>query len=172
MEAEKQFNDLLTEHENMIHYLIKKFGIRDPEKEFYQEGVIALWNAAETYDETRGKFSSYAYFRIEKALLSLIRKHNRQAEKETAYLTAVQAEPNQLTATLDIRFDPYLYDALLNILSINQRKWFTAFVLEDLPVKTIAERENVSVEAVKSWRKEAKRKIHKYVTKNKEVTLI
>lgn len=162
--AKLDFETVLTEHENMIHYLINKLGIRDPGKEFYQEGIIALWKATETYDETRGKFSSYAYFRIEKALLSLIRNHTRQTEKQTAYLTAVQAEPVQLSARLESEFDPYLYQTLKEVLTENQMKWFVSFVLEDIPLKVIAEREQVTVDAVKSWAKEARRKIRKCLT--------
>lgn len=59
---ETNFTEVVLEHENMIHYLIYRLGIRDPEREFYQEGVIAIWKATKTYDESRGKFSSYAYF--------------------------------------------------------------------------------------------------------------
>ncbi|SET50339.1 DNA-directed RNA polymerase [Salinibacillus kushneri] len=75
------FNNLLKKHENIIFHLIHKYGIRDPENEFYQEGIITLWKAFETYDETKGKFSTYAYFLIQKKFLTLIRKHNRQWEK-------------------------------------------------------------------------------------------
>ena len=59
-----QFNDVLRDHEKMIYYLIHKLGIRNGEDEFYQEGVIALWKASETYDEARGKFSTYAYWNL------------------------------------------------------------------------------------------------------------
>ncbi|WP_077624525.1 sigma-70 family RNA polymerase sigma factor [Sediminibacillus massiliensis] len=155
----KSFGEILGEYENMIHYLIYKLGIRDPEKEFYQEGTVALWKAVEAYEKKRGKFSSYAYFRIEKALLSLIRKNNRNMENEAAYLNSCSMDTTPLTSTLDIDFDPYLLESIKQALTDNQMKWFSLFVLEDMPIKVIAEKEDVTVNTVKSWARHAKPRI-------------
>lgn len=155
------FNEVLNKYENMIHYLIHKLRIRDPEKEFYQEGTIALWKAVESYDAKRGKFSNHAYFRIEKVLLDLIRKRNRQTEKEQAYINMVTPEIHPLTTTQEESIDSYLLNQISQTLTANQMKWFTLFVLQDLSLKAIAEREQVTVDAVKSWSRQAKPKIQK-----------
>lgn len=158
---DSKFNDVLKNHETMIYYLIHKLGIRTEDNEFYQEGVIALWKAAETYDEARGKFSTYAYFLIHKALLSLIRKRNRQIDVEDAYKEKVTADLSQMTATLETGFDAYLLKKIEQALTGKQMAWFTLFVLQDLSVKNIAEKEGVTIDAVKSWAKQAKPKIQK-----------
>ncbi|SDJ97801.1 sigma-70 family RNA polymerase sigma factor [Sediminibacillus albus] len=155
----KSFNDILTEYENMIYYLIMKLGIRDSEKEFYQEGMIALWEAVESYNAKRGKFSSYAYFRIEKAMLSLIRKRNRQKENEQAYISQVKAQQGNTAAFLEEGLDPYLHARIAQVLTDKQMKWFTSFVLEDLSLRTISEQEQVTIDAVKNWARNAKPKI-------------
>lgn len=162
-----QFNDVLRDHEKMIYYLIHKLGIRNGEDEFYQEGVIALWKASETYDEARGKFSTYAYFLIHKALLSLIRKRNRQIEIENAYKIMITADISQLTATIETDFDAYLLKKIEQALTKNQMTWFRLFVLEDLSVKKVAEREGVSLDSVKSWGKRARPKIQQLLDSEK-----
>ncbi|WP_226037833.1 sigma-70 family RNA polymerase sigma factor [Aquibacillus saliphilus] len=153
------FNDILKAHEKIIFHLINRLGIRDPDKEFYQEGVIAMWRAVETYDETRGKFSSYAYFLIEKALLSLIRQRNRQSEKDNLYLDNLSNYDRQVSSALELEFDPYLLERIKRVLTDNQMKWFTLYVLEDLPVKEIAMKEDVTEDAVKNWGRRAKPKL-------------
>ncbi|MRH41096.1 sigma-70 family RNA polymerase sigma factor [Aquibacillus halophilus] len=153
------FNDILKAHENMIYHLINKLGIRDPDKEFYQEGVIAIWRAVETYDENRGKFSSYAYFLIEKGLLSLIRQRNRQVEKDNYYLEKLSTDESRVLTSLEIGFDPYLLNSIEEILTDNQLKWFKLFVLEDLSIKEIANIENVTEDAVKNWGRLARPKL-------------
>ncbi|WP_296361118.1 sigma factor-like helix-turn-helix DNA-binding protein [Virgibacillus sp.] len=47
------------------------------------------------------------------------------------------------------------------MLSKNQWTWLKLFIIEDMTTKAIAEREGVSVDAVKSWGKEARKKLQK-----------
>ncbi|WP_186577996.1 sigma-70 family RNA polymerase sigma factor [Aquibacillus kalidii] len=161
MQVTDDFNEVLQQYENIIYHLINKFGIWDTEREFYQEGVIALWNAMRTYDVKRGKFSSYAYFMVEKTLLSLIRTKTNRATKEKNYLNQVSTDLQQVTTTIedDNRIDPYLLDHIRKVLTDNQMKWFTLYILEDLSVKEIASREKVSATAVKNWGRLAKKKL-------------
>jgi RNA polymerase sigma factor (sigma-70 family) len=154
-----EFNDVLKEHEGIIYYLIQRLGIRDPEKEFYQEGVIALWRAVETYNEERGKFSTYAYFLVEKALLSLIRKRNRQTEVEEVYKVLVASDERNVSSSFQLNFDFYLLNQMEQVLTEKQMKWFTLFVLQDLSIKEIAAKEQVTIVAVKNWARHAKAKI-------------
>ncbi|MBM7573565.1 sigma-70 family RNA polymerase sigma factor [Aquibacillus albus] len=156
---EYNFDEVLEEHENIIFYLLNKLGIRDPEKEFYQEGMVTLWKALATYDSAKGKFSSYAYFRIEKSFLTMIRTRNTQAKKVADYLST--ASMGQITSTLDTGFDPYLLEQIKSALTVNQMKWFTRFILEDLSIKEIAVKERVTVNTVKNWARHAKPKLRK-----------
>ncbi|MCT2536662.1 sigma-70 family RNA polymerase sigma factor [Aquibacillus koreensis] len=155
------FEDLLSHHENIIYHIINKYGIRDPEKEFYQDGVIALWQAAASYDESKGKFSSYAYFKIEKEILSMIRIRIRQIEKQEAYKKQLENRGNIGKTHLELGFDPYLFQMIEQVLTKNQMKWFSLYVLQDLTIKEIAQQEDVTLDAVKNWARLAKRKIKK-----------
>lgn len=89
---EQCFEEVLKQFEPMVYHLINKYRIRDVEGDFYQEATIALWRAWKDYDETKMKFSSYVYFRIDKALLSLIRKQNKQSDRDQYYVTLFRAD--------------------------------------------------------------------------------
>jgi RNA polymerase sigma factor (sigma-70 family) len=157
---EIEFNDVLKEHEKIIYRLINKYQIRDGEKEFYQEGVIALWKAHESYEPAKGKFSTYAYFLIEKSLLSLIRKTVNQREVDEAILVGTTETFTTLSAE-DLVLDPYLMEQIEQSLTANQMKWLTYYGVHGLKVKEIAEKEDVSVDAVKNWGRVARGKIKK-----------
>ncbi|SDM58647.1 sigma-70 family RNA polymerase sigma factor [Sediminibacillus halophilus] len=161
MHKVRSFEEVLATHERMIYYLINKWSIRDPEKEFYQEATIALWQAYESYDPARGKFSTYAYFHIEKALLSVIRKQTRQQEKQEMYILMEKSDPGRVVTFLQEGIDPYLLARLENVLTDKQMTWFQLYVLEDLSVKAIAQKEKVTTAAVKNWARAAKPKIRR-----------
>ncbi|WP_112182088.1 MULTISPECIES: sigma-70 family RNA polymerase sigma factor [Paraliobacillus] len=156
-----EFENVLTDHENIIYYLIKKYGIRDPDQEFYQEGLIALWKAMDNYNETRGKFSSYAYFLIDKTFLTMIRTRNRHTEKQEAYIATVSRERDNLITELEEEpvIDPYLLDQIKQNLTEKQMTWFTLAVLYEKSYKEIAKQEKVTENAVKNWARLAKPKI-------------
>lgn len=157
------FQEVLSQNENIIYYLIKKYGIRDPDQEFYQEGLIALWKAMDNYDASRGKFSSYAYFLIEKSFLTVIRARNRHTEKQEAYITAISRERTNLIAELEDEpvIDPYLLDQIKQNLTEKQMTWFTLAVLNERSYKDIAKQEKVTEDAVKNWARLAKPKIQR-----------
>ncbi|QHS23754.1 sigma-70 family RNA polymerase sigma factor [Virgibacillus sp. MSP4-1] len=159
MPVQEEFSHVLEEYERIIFHFIHKYGIRDPENEFYQEGVIALWKAYKDYDPAKGKFSTYAYFLIQKTFLTLIRKSNRQTEKDQYYIEVKSKDFQEVAEELDTGFDPYLYEQIKQVLTDNQMKWFQRFVLEDLSIKEIAEKEKVTIDAVKNWGRLAKPKV-------------
>ncbi|CQR46252.1 RNA polymerase factor sigma-70 [Paraliobacillus sp. PM-2] len=157
MEKEMSFEQLLRDFEPMIHHLLHKYGIVDAEKEFYQEGSIALWRAWQTYDQEKGKFSTYAYFSIQKAFFTLMRKEKNVQKRKEKYATYTDGD--SLVCYNQLPFDPYLLAAIEKKLSANQMKWFTGYILHQQTNKQIARQENVTENAVKNWARLAKPKI-------------
>ncbi|MGJ9459627.1 hypothetical protein [Oceanobacillus sp. CF4.6] len=46
MEKDKvTFEEFFKQNERRIHYHINKLQLRDPHQEFYQNGLVAMWNA-------------------------------------------------------------------------------------------------------------------------------
>ncbi|WP_182199755.1 sigma-70 family RNA polymerase sigma factor [Paraliobacillus salinarum] len=160
---EVSFEQLLHDFEPIIFHLLHKYGIRDEDKEFYQEGSIALWHAWQTYDQEKGKFSTYAYFSIQKAFFTLLRKETaiqKRKEKYQSYL-----DTSSLVCYNQLPFDPYLFAMIEQKLTQNQMKWFIGYIINQQTIKQIAQKENVTENTVKNWARLAKPKIQQILTK-------
>jgi RNA polymerase sigma factor (sigma-70 family) len=53
----ESFDQLVVQYQPMIHKIIKPLHM----DEFYQTGLIGLWEAAHAFDVRKGSFSNYAY---------------------------------------------------------------------------------------------------------------
>jgi RNA polymerase sigma factor (sigma-70 family) len=162
-----QFEEVLKENERIIYHLINKYKIRDDEGEFYQEGIIALWHAMETYDESKAKLSTYIYKSISSKFLNIIKKENRQ--KEHLYRWIGQVTMDDLLVEDDFGIDPQLYKDIRQQLSKNQWRWFVHFIIKGESIREIANHYSVSAPAVKSWRKCARQKIIQLLRENQYI---
>ncbi|MGG4181292.1 sigma-70 family RNA polymerase sigma factor [Virgibacillus pantothenticus] len=71
------FEEIVKQNERRIYYQLHKLNIRDPHQEFYQEGLVAMWNAYETYQPDKGPMATYFNYTIRNRLIDLIRKKGR-----------------------------------------------------------------------------------------------
>lgn len=158
VEKSVEFEVLLKEYKPMLHHLIHRLGIKDTHKEFFQEGLLALWEVSTTYEEDKGKLSSYVYYIVRNRLISLIRKKIRKQEQIDEIL-AKSNEDDLIDEDQIFKWDPYALQSIKGILTTNQWIWFEGFVVNDWSTKQIAERQNVSEDAVKNWGRHVKRKL-------------
>ncbi|MFC0525321.1 RNA polymerase sigma factor [Pontibacillus salicampi] len=159
MKQSLHFEDIVVEYGNMIHHVIHRLGIQDRSGEFFQEGLLALWKVCDTYEEERGALSSYVYYMIRNQLISKIRTTNRKQKLEDELVGSFQEEA---VCELEVpRLDPKLYEEIESSLTTNQMKWFVGAVIEDLTLKGVAEKEGVSLAAVKNWKRLAQHKLRK-----------
>ncbi len=156
---EVDFNQLLKEFEPLIYHLISKYGIRDTEGDFYQEAAISLWQAYQSYDKEKAKFSTYAYYCISRTLCNLIAKNQKEIARKEKVLN--EATFQDLMVENKFGIDAGLLEKIGISLTDNQWKWFMQFVLEDKSIKEIARKEDVTEDAVKNWGRLAKKKVQK-----------
>ncbi|UOQ50350.1 sigma-70 family RNA polymerase sigma factor [Gracilibacillus caseinilyticus] len=154
-----EFQEVLEEHERMIHHFIHRYQIRDAEGEFYQEGLIAVWHAYQQHDPSKSKLSTFIYSSISRRFLNMIQKNNRDQEKQQDWLEQVRED--DLWKEDSYPLDSYLMDTFKQVLSEKQWCWLVEFVIEDQSVKSIAERHDTTEVAVKNWGRMAKQKIRK-----------
>ncbi len=70
------FASLLSEYMNDIRAIAHSFELsRDKTEDLVQEGSIALYKAAEAYDETRSKFSTFAGLCIRRKMINWVEKN-------------------------------------------------------------------------------------------------
>lgn len=153
----ESFEQLSKQYEPMIHKIMRSLHIYKNEDEFYQLGLIGLWEAHERFDVQKGNFTNYAYTYIKGIFLNEMTKFNKYESRNVYpkeefwdFIEDMQTE------------EPLSLNLLLSYcasLTENQTKWVIYTCIDDLTIKQIAEKEGVSISAVKAWRKGAKEKL-------------
>lgn len=153
----ESFEQLVVQYKPMIHKIIHTLHIYKNWEEFYQHGLIALWQASNRFDPQKGNFTNYAYNYIKGFLLLELSKASKYEEK------CVLPKEEFWETVEDIIIDhPLEEESILSYcttLTPNQKKWVLYTTLNDLSIKEIAKKEQVSMSAVKSWRAGAKEKL-------------
>lgn len=149
------FIKVLEQYEGMIYHLIYKLNIIDRDGEFYQIGLIALY---ETYRKYKGRdiFGKLAYMTIHSRLIDELRKQSRVNKKETL---VGRIEGYTLTTLSYGHIDPYFWKTIKEHLTAKQWTYVQKRYIEDKTIKTIALEENTTIDAVKYLGKEVKKKL-------------
>ncbi|APH03491.1 sigma-70 family RNA polymerase sigma factor [Bacillus weihaiensis] len=161
MYQEGQFEKLHQQFEPMIFSVIKRLSIYKNESEFYQVGLIALWEASQRFQKEKGEFKSFAYSYIIGRMKTALTQERKKEDHETEFDDQVKdqaASSDDFSALLS---DDEIQD-LSTILTMNQSKWLKAYCLEGKTPSEIAHDEGVSVAAVKAWRRDALGKVRKH----------
>ncbi|MDQ1000397.1 RNA polymerase sigma factor (sigma-70 family) [Neobacillus niacini] len=158
----ESFDHLVVQYQPMIHKIIKSLHIYKNEDEFYQTGLIGLWEAAQAFDERKGNFSNYAYTYMKGKMLLQMNQNNHFNEKHIYMLQEF------FDAMDGIEPLPFLEKETIQSycegLTEKEAKWVMAMSLDQLSIKEIAEKEKVSVSAVKQWRSGAIRKLRETIS--------
>lgn len=153
----ESFAELAKQYEPMIWKIIHSLHIYKNQEEYFQTGLIALWDASNRFIEGKGSFTSFAYSyikgRIQTEMTSSNQYESRSVYPKEEFWEVLKDEsPDR---TLETEF----IQSYCKKLTDNQRKWVLYTALDFLSVREIAEREHVSVSAVKAWRKGAREKL-------------
>ncbi|WLD94874.1 sigma-70 family RNA polymerase sigma factor [Alkalihalobacillus sp. AL-G] len=145
---------VLTRFENLIKKLIKDYGLSSDFDEMQQIGRIALWEAYTKYDPVKGHFPPYAKQYISGRLL-------QAAKKSAQHQHVVCSEAIlQTTHHYEVQYlEELLLQEYVNGLSKRERLFVECVILQGEPQTVLAEKEGVSYQTVRSWRKTALAKL-------------
>lgn len=73
----KNFDEALIQYSPMISAIIRKLHIYRDYDAFRQVGKIALWQACQRFDESKGDFTPFAFRSIHGAMLDELKKESR-----------------------------------------------------------------------------------------------
>ncbi|MCZ0755490.1 sigma-70 family RNA polymerase sigma factor [Anoxybacillus sp. J5B_2022] len=149
------FEQLVEAYRPMIVSVMKKLHVTNEWDEYYQVGLIALWEASQQFQPEKGSFSSFAYKKVYWSMLSHLRKQYTRTTNECS-LTDEVTNVLSVTPSND---DRIVLEDVLQGLTERQQKWVIGYIVENKPLKTIAEEEGVPVGAVKQWRITALKKL-------------
>ncbi|MDF2946596.1 MAG: hypothetical protein K0S51_1275 [Bacillales bacterium] len=74
---DESFEMVVNQYTPMIHQIINKCRIYKDRDMYFQEGLIALWNAFNNFNEEKGAFCTYAYTIIYGHIRNVLSKENR-----------------------------------------------------------------------------------------------
>ena len=141
------FEQLAAEYSNMIHSIIGSLHIYKNQDEFYQTGLIALWEVTQKYEEQKGEFSHYAYMFIIGRMLQLLKKEKKYEDgcysPDDQYWNNLECETRLLEEEDLLSYFHHLTDL--------QKKWVMLRFYYGLTNRDIAEIENVRLRKVRAW---------------------
>lgn len=154
----ERFEELAVKYEPMIYHVIHSLHIYKNRDEFYQTGLIALWEAYLRFDAEKGNFGTYAYSFIKGRMLTELSKQRRNEErtvfpKEETFWD-MKKDDNDCRPLELLTLLSYCHG-----LTEKQKQWVVYTFYDGMSVREIAEVEKVSQSAVKKWRAGAMEKI-------------
>lgn len=180
----QEFSSFVQENEDRIHFHIHRLGISpDLYDDFYSEGLYALWKAYESYQPDQGNLGTFLNYRIRYRLIDLLRKKMRQQENMDALLENKKAEIDDgnkhrtlhtpLVNPQGIPLDTEeFWNEVRKHLTAKQWNWVKYFIIDELSIKEIQEKEGVSNAAVKGWGSEVRRKLSTESIRQKLMNLL
>ncbi|MCG1027019.1 sigma-70 family RNA polymerase sigma factor [Virgibacillus halodenitrificans] len=170
MRDKMTFEEIMKQNERRIHYHIHKLNIRDPHKEYFNEGLIVLWRAYESYQPDKGPLATYFNYSIRNRLIDKWRKQRRQEENERVSMQEQRKVlnekiyySNKTDSMILVAENASDYDCVLEgtapFLTENQKKWMEYYIKDGWTLKEIADHEGVTYEAVKSWGRQVRKKL-------------
>ncbi|MGE7876854.1 sigma-70 family RNA polymerase sigma factor [Peribacillus muralis] len=148
------FSTITAKFTPMVHHIIRSLSIYKNKDEYFQVGLIALWEAYLNFNADHGQFHSYAYTFIKGRIMNELKKHHKYETNTKPYDTSIL----EITDSFSIHEEAFHSENILAYtegLTLNQRRWLLHTYMENKTITEIAELYQVSPSAVKSWRKSA-----------------
>ncbi|MGN7300709.1 sigma-70 family RNA polymerase sigma factor [Ferdinandcohnia sp. SAFN-114] len=155
-----EFEELAEQYKPLIFQVIKSLRLYGDRESFFQIGLIGLWEASTRFNPGKGvEFSTFAFSTIRGKLLDYLKK-------EVRYQEHYQLSGEQIFMKLADRSEGFQEDLIEMYgekLTKNQVKWVQGRIIEDKSYKEIAIEHGVTVESVKSWGKQAVKKLREII---------
>ncbi|MCD8509950.1 MAG: sigma-70 family RNA polymerase sigma factor [Bacillus sp. (in: Bacteria)] len=163
-DRERDFEACYEAYLPMIYAIMGKLELRKDKDEYLQIGSIALYEAWQKYDLTKGDFAPFAYSYVSGKIMKSISKNDRWGRHN--HLMG-QDSLNQLSPPVVIDQERLLIDDWLNRASLSKREkfWITEGYMKGYTIEEVASIYGIHASTVKGWRQQALRKLKKVYSK-------
>ena len=138
----EDFESLLDQYNPLIHHIMRKLNIICEKDEYYQIGLIALWEASQNFNPEKGQFLSYAYKTIKgKMLIQLCKStkiNGRELNKSPEYWDLLMVEDDMSI------LEWYFPKSFLTSLTRNQYIWLFEYIHYGKTITDISYEYNVT----------------------------
>ena len=158
----KSFEEVLEQYTPMLSAVIRKLHIYRDFEHFRQAGRVALWQAWQRFDETKGDFAPYAYRSIYGAMLDELKRENRFSDvhmpAEDDLLEFSVITPQQSEADYEKLED------VVRELSLQERELLILLFVDRCSQATCATHFGISIPGVKKRKERLLMKLRKQLT--------
>ncbi len=151
------FEEAFEQFEPMIFHLIKKLNLYQNHDEYYQLGLIGIWEAVNRYNSEKGQFSSFVYSTVRGKMLTHL-TINRKWD-DNVYLDSGSVIDYVEDQSYSGLFEEEMLLLYCNGLSEKQTLWVKQTFIKGKTTDDLAKEFGVSHSAVKKWKKIALEKI-------------
>ena len=155
----EDFSTIAIQYEPMIHQIIRRLSIYKNKDDFYQLGLIALWEAYEKFDSKQGEFLNYAYMTVKGRMINELKRQHTLELRSMSLENFDGLDQGVLDSYERLQHENM--NVYTENLTENQKRWLVLTFIEQKSLAEIASTYDVSVAAVKSWRKSALQKLRK-----------
>ncbi len=157
----ERFEDVVEDYRPMIYHIIKSLQIYKDVEEYFQTGMIALWDAQQRFDPNKGAiFSTYAFSYIKGRIMTDL-KNSRKLEDRNVYPEESYWEMEVDNGEQRLQLANLLF--YCTDLTEKQKQWVIYTFYYGMTIQEIAKHERVSPSAVKKWRVGAIPKLKKNI---------
>ena len=159
----QQIDEQIVAYEYLILRVLAKYRIFQEQDNFMQVGRLAIWQAQQVFDASKGDFEMYAYMRVKFAIIREIRNNLKVTEKEVV----MDDDPlmnwiDMLTEQKQLELDrPEWYWQLFS----HEQRLIELLFYEGYRMKDVAQTEGVSYDVIKKRRKKILTKIREIIEK-------
>lgn len=179
MQEKATFTEVYERYQPLIYGTLKKYSIYKNQEDALQEARLALWEAYANYDPRRGDFSAFATKYVRGRVMSYLTKQNKHKHTYSFSQLGAEDQEGEIDWKDPLAAEAYLSCELPDILkhayaplSAREKIILIEHLLHERPLREIAQRESVSMETAKTWKKRALKKLRQTLSpilKNKDI---
>ena len=158
---EMPFERLVELHHPLILHVLRSVHIYREHDIYYQVGLIGLWEAQTRFNTEKGSFSTFAFSTIRGKVLASLSKENQFHDRNLT--TQYDSQLDVIDESAEVEIEEDILTTYCEGLSENQLKWVKGKFIEDKKNKDIALEHGVTEQAVKSWGREAMKKLRQNI---------
>lgn len=155
----KSIEEILLQFEPMVKKQILSLQVFKGQEEFYQIGLIGLWEAYQRFDPEKGPFPAFA----QKTVRGRMLQHMKELARFEQRYTVVSDEVLEFIEDTGsgVLLEREIILSYCDGLSERQLAWVNHAIIENKKLREISKIEGVPANHIKSWRREALRKMLK-----------
>ena len=159
----QEINEQIVDFEHIILRVMAKLRIYKEQDNYLQVGRVAVWQALQDFDATKGKLEMYVYMRVKFAIIGELRTRMKVSEHEVV----MDAEPLMYWLDTLSEYKPEEVDRpeWYWQLPRHEQRLLELLFYEGIAMKAAAQMEGVSYDTMKKRRKKLLTKIREVIEK-------